>query len=379
MLFKEIIGQSEIKARLIQSVSGQRISHAQLFFGPEGSGALPLAIAYAQFIACAAKTFNDSCGGCPSCMKFAKLAHPDLHFVFPITSSKENETSSEHMNDFREAFLSNPYLNLFEWLQFMGAENKQGIISVHESASILRKLSLTTYESEFKTVIIWMPEKMNIAAANKLLKILEEPPDKTLFLLVTESEEQLLRTIVSRTQLIKIQKIADSDLKHALTEKNSLSEEEASKISYLANGNYNEALKLLSSENDEEWNNQAQFVNWMRKCVKKDLKEITGWVDEVSKIGRERQKNFLAFGLSIFREALQLNYGDYSLIRVDGEELEWMKKFAPFVNGENCERLIEEFNKAIAHIERNANPKILFLDLSLSCLELLKKPTTIMN
>ncbi len=283
------------------------------------------------------------------------------------------------MGDFREAFLENPYMNLFEWLQFMGAENKQGLISVHESANILRKLSLTTYESEFKTVIIWMPEKMNIAAANKLLKILEEPTDKTLFLLVTESEGQLLRTIVSRTQLIKIKKITDADLKQALIERHSLPEQEASKISYLAEGNYNEALKFLSSDTEEKWNNYTQFVNWMRLCFKKDFKEIVKWVDEVSKTGRERQKFFLGFGLRVFRECLQLNYGNDTLVRVEGEELEWTKKFSPFVNGENCEELIEEFNKGIAHIERNANPKILFLDLSLSCMELLKKTFEVPN
>ena len=378
MLFREIIGQSEIKSRLSRSVKSGRISHAQLFFGAEGSGALALAVAYSQYISCRNKTENDSCGECPSCVKFAKLAHPDLHVVFPIILSKDNRTSANLMSEFRETFLGNPYLSLFDWLSFNDGENKQGVINVEEGADILRKLSLTTYETEFKTVIIWMPEKMNVAAANKLLKILEEPPDKTLFLLVTENEDQLLRTIVSRTQLIKIQKISDSNLKEALINKHSLSDADASRITYLADGNYCEALKLISQE-EREWNNLAEFQSWMRICFKKEVKEIMNWDDLVSKIGRERHKNFLKYGLSIFREALVLNYANENLVRADTEQLDWLKKFSPFVNGENCEQLIEEFNHAIGNIERNANPKILFLDLSLRCMELLKKPSVVIN
>lgn len=373
MLFSEIIGQQAIKERLIRSVKEGRISHAQLFLGPEGSGSLALAIAYAQYISCKDKKEEDSCGVCPSCVKYNKLIHPDLHFVYPVALSKDIRTSTDVIAKFREVFLDNPYITLYNWFEQLDAENKQAVIGVEESGEILRKLSLTTYEAEYKIMIIWQAEKMNQAAANKLLKILEEPPDKTLFLMVCESEDQLLRTIVSRTQLIKIPKIKDVELANALVQKRGLSVADAEKTAHLADGSYAEAL-LLISENENAAQNLLSFQKLMRASLKFDAKAVITWIDEVSAAGRERQKNFINYALHIIRESVIINYGDPSLTKLGADEQEFVKKFAPFIHSNNIERFTEELNKAYYHMERNANAKILFMDLAFKFNELLNIP-----
>jgi DNA polymerase-3 subunit delta' len=373
MLFSEIIGQQAIKDRLIRSVKDGRISHAQLFLGPEGSGSLALAIAYAQYISCKDKKDEDSCGVCPSCVKYNKLIHPDLHFVYPVALSKDIRTSTDVIAKFREVFLDNPYVTLYNWFEQLDAENKQAVIGVEESGEILRKLSLTTYEAEYKIMVIWQAEKMNQAAANKLLKILEEPPDKTLFLMVCESEDQLLRTIVSRTQLIKIPKIKDVELANALVQKRGLSAADAEKTAHLADGSYAEAL-LLISENENAAQNLLSFQKLMRASLKFDAKAVITWIDEVSAAGRERQKNFINYALHIIRESVIINYGDASLTKLGADEQEFVKKFAPFIHTNNIERFTEELNKAYYHMERNANAKILFMDLAFKFNELLNIP-----
>ncbi|MBL0327926.1 MAG: DNA polymerase III subunit delta' [Bacteroidetes bacterium] len=373
MLFKEIIGQQAVKERLVRSHKEGRISHAQLFLGPQGSGNLPMALAYAQFISCTNKAEDDSCGTCSSCVKYNKLVHPDLHFVYPVALSKDVKTSTDVAAEWREAFLDNPYITLFSWFEQLAAENKQAVIGVEESGEILRKLSLTTYESEYKIMIIWQAEKMNPAAANKLLKILEEPPDKTLFLLVCENEDQLLRTIVSRTQLIKINKISDADLIDALVSQHGQTPDAAEKIAHLADGSYAEAL-LLVSENENAGQNLVSFQKLMRASLKFDPKAVISWIDEVNAGGRERQKNFLNYALHIMRESAMMNYGDDSLIKLSADEQEFVKKFSPFIHGANIERFIEELNKAHFHMERNASAKILFMDLAFKFNELLNVP-----
>ena len=370
MLFKEIIGQSAIKERLTRSVKEGRVSHAQLFLGSEGSGSLALALAYAQYISCKNRQESDSCDTCSSCIKYNKLVHPDLHFVYPIALSKEVRTSSSVAIEWRAALLDNPYITLFNWFEQLGAENKQAIIGVEESAEILSKLSLTTYEAEYKIMIIWQAEKMNPASANKLLKILEEPPDKTLFLLVCESEEQLLRTIVSRTQLIKIPKISDVDLTKALIDNHGLSPEAAEGTAHLADGNFAEALSLIT-ENENAGQNLASFQKLMRASLKFDPKGVMSWIDEISAAGRERQKNFLNYALHIMRESVVLNYADPSLVKLGLEEQDFVKKFSPFIHANNIENFVEELNKAHYHMERNANAKILFMDLAFKFNELL--------
>lgn len=377
MLFRAIIGQREVKERLTGSVKNSRVSHAQLFLGTEGSGALPLALAYAQLLLCKNKTALDACGTCSSCTKCEKLIHPDIHFVYPIALSKETRISTHLAAEWREAFLENPYLNLHDWFGHLSAENKQPVIGVDESAEILRKLSLTTYEGEFKIMVIWLPEKMHVAAANKLLKILEEPPDKTIFLLVSENEEALLRTIVSRTQLIKVPRITDEEIKTALIEKHGLSQADAARIAYLADGNFNSALKLISEKEEEKFY-LHQFREWMRMCFKIDITGIVSWVEEIAntKVGREKQKEFLAYGLNILRECLIGMYGDIKLMRVGGEELDFVQKLSTKLDGNICRQLSDEINEAILHIERNGSGKIIFTDLSLKCMKIVRMAKT---
>ncbi len=375
MLFKDIIGQTEVKKRLVHSVQENRVSHAQLFLGAEGSGALPLAIAYTQYILCKTRRGGDACGMCASCTKIGKLVHPDVHFVYPIAIKKnESEKSTDVVTEWREAFLQNPYLNLSDWFAHLDAENKQPIIGVEESGEILRKLSLTTYEGEFKVMIIWMPEKMNAPAANKLLKILEEPPDKTLFILVSENEEALLRTIYSRTQLIKINRLADEEIKKALIENKGLSAADASKIAYLADGDYNAALKLTAEDPAENLHLQ-KFREWMRMVFKADVISVIAWVEEIAnaKVGRENQKGFLLYGLNILRECLAGMYGDKKLLRVDGEELDFVQKLSTRLDGNICKQLSDELNEAIIHIERNGSGKLVFTDLSLKCMKIVRQ------
>jgi DNA polymerase-3 subunit delta' len=373
MLFSSIIGQEDIKRRLIHSVKENRISHAQLFLGAEGSGSLALAMAYAQYIYCKDRNDVDACGVCPSCQKCAKLVHPDLHLVFPVALSKDVRVSDDVIADFREAIIADPYLTLQGWFNNLGAENKQPVIAVEESASILRKLSLTTFEGGYKTMIIWLPEKMNPASANKLLKILEEPPDKTLFLLVTETEDQLLRTIVSRTQLIAIQKLPDDVLSKALSERHGLSEDEAGKLTFLADGSYSAARQLLS-ENESASLYLRLFQSWMRACLKFDAAKVIAVIEDITPLKREKHKEFLKYAIGMMRECLLMNYSDGSLVRLQGEELEFVKKFARFIHGGNCELFINEINKASLAIERNAAPKLLFMDLSFKANELLNVP-----
>lgn len=363
-----------MKERLISSVKNGRVSHAQLFLGQDGSGALPLALAYSQLLLCKNKIKNDSCGKCSSCTKSEKLIHPDIHFVYPIALQKDVRMSTDVAAEWREAFLENSYLTLHDWFGHISAENKQPIIGVEESGEILRKLSLTTYEGEFKIMIIWLPEKMNIAAANKLLKILEEPHDKTIFILVSENEEALLKTILSRTQLIKINRISDEEIKNALIEKHNLASNDAARIAYLADGNYNSALKLISEKQEDNFY-LHQFREWMRMCFKANITGIVSWVEEIAnaKVGREKQKEFLSYGLNIIRECLAEMYGDKKLLRVDGEELDFVRKLSTKLDGNICKQLSDELNEAILHIERNGSGKIIFTDLSLKCMKIVRQ------
>jgi len=376
MLFKEIIGHENVKARLIKSVNEGRISHAQLFLGPEGCGNLPMAIAYAQYISCQSKTATDSCGECPSCIKFQKLAHPDLHFVFPVATSaevKDKPVSSKYINQWREANLDEPYLSLANWQAKIETGNKQLLISKNESESILKILSLKTYESEYKTMIIWYPERFNIASGNKLLKIIEEPPNKTLFILVAQDSEQIISTILSRTQLVKVGRIQEEVLQTELIRKYGLDNSVAQKIAHQSDGNLIAAQKLIEhSELEEEFH--ELFKTWMRSAFKGNVSGLIIWSEEIAKtsFGREKQKQFLKYALHLFRESLMKNYGDVTMERIADNEAPFLSKFAPYIHGANCIEIIELFNEASYHIERNANPKILFLDVSLKLTKLLR-------
>jgi len=379
MQFKNIIGHSAVKKRLIHSVKEGRISHAQLFLGEEGSGNLPMAIAYAQYIACENKSEDDSCGACPSCVKFEKLAHPDLHFVFPVATNKEvkkDPVSANYIGEWRNLNLENgSYISLAQLQDKLETENKQLLISKNESAEILKALSLKTYEAEYKVMIIWYPEKFNIASANKLLKIIEEPPAKTLFLLVAHDAEQIINTILSRTQLVKVGRIEEQELQNELESKFGLESTTAHNIAQISDGNYIKAKQLIEHSDAEESYHKL-FTTLMRSAFKGNVPGLIVWTEEIAKnsFGREKQKQFLKYGLHLFRESLITNYGDNSLNRVAQTEAKFLQNFAPYVHGANCLAVIELFNDAVYHVERNANPKILFLDVSLKLTKLLRVP-----
>ena len=375
MQFKDVVGHSKIKEQLVYTVNESRISHAQLFLGPEGSGNLALAIAYAQYIACTNKQGNDSCGVCSSCQKFQKLIHPDLHFVFPVATSKtikKDPVSDDYISQWRTAVNENPYFNQNKWYEIIEIENKQGIISKNESYQILRKLNLKTFESEYKFMIIWLPEKMNTYAANKLLKFIEEPPEKTLFFLVSENSEQIIPTILSRTQLIKIPKIDNDSLYSAICDRAGVSPEKAGDIVHLANGNYFEALNLANTR-DEDYEHFERFKNLMRLAYLRNIIDIIDWVDEVARIGREKQKGFLAYSLRLLRENFMLNIKHKEIVYLTQKEHEFSENFSQFIHQENVGKLYEVFNRAHADIGMNAYNKIVFLDTALKIVKLIKK------
>ena len=304
MLFKDIIGQEEVKKRLIKTVEENRISHAQLFLAPEGTGGLPLAIAYAQYLSCENRGGNDSCGTCPSCTKYSKLIHPDLHFILPVASTPkvQKPLTDKFLEEWRAAFLENPYLNPAEWYKAIGLENKQGFINVEESNEIIRKLSFKSFESEYKVVIIWLPEKMNKPAANKLLKIIEEPPSKTLFLMVAENLTNILPTIYSRVQMIRIPKPEEKEILLALQQKYDFEEVIIKDAAHLADGNYLRALNFLERAEENELHFE-RFRALMRLCWTNDIQGILSWVEEIVRTGRESQKQFILYLMPILLKA----------------------------------------------------------------------------
>jgi len=376
MLFKDIVGQHSVKAHLIKTVRDNRISHAQLFLGPEGCGSLPLAMAYAQYLNCLNKGDEDSCGSCSSCSKFEKLVHPDLHFSYPMISKKSDGVKktkcTDYMNEWRTEILSHPYMNYNEWMKAIEAENKQGNIPMEECKDIIKKLSLKSYEAHYKILILWLPEYLK-QTGNVLLKIIEEPPPNTIFLMVSVNQDLILNTILSRTQLVNINRIKDEEVIQALSIKHQLNKEEAAKIAFLSDGNYNNALLLLSQEQN---NNEVIFQKWMRVCFKNDGLGMVDWVEAIAKTGRENQKSLLLYGINLFRECILINTAANDLVRIQGEEYDFAKKFSAFITEANYEKLILHLDKGHFHIERNANPKILFLDLSIEIAKLLniKKP-----
>lgn len=375
MLFNQIVGQEKIKNSLLQAVKEERISHAQLFLGPAGYGGLPMAIAYAQYISCLDKGENDVCGKCSSCVKFSKLAHPDLHFIFPVSTTKKvtkDPVSDDFIADWREKLLENPYFDLNNWYAKIGIENKQGIIGRTESSQIIKKVSLKTFESDYRFIIIWMPEKMNVTAANKLLKILEEPPERSLFLMVGEYANQLLPTIISRTQIIKLPRIDDHKIREACNAQASTAgEDELDQIVKLANGNYLSALKYLNSRVTNNRNFEI-FVDVMRLCYKPDIKGLVNWVDEISGFNREDQKAFLEYAIQLIRNNFMMNLKVDEVVYLDAKETAFSQKFSPFIKPENAGSIYEELNKAFGDIERNAYGKTVFLDLGLKISKLLK-------
>jgi len=374
MFFKEILGQDKIKKKLIQTVKENRISHAQLFIGPESSGKLSLAIAYAQYVCCENKQDDDSCGICSSCKKYQKLIHPDLHFVFPVIKAPKykDAISDNYITEWRKLVLTNPYFTPSQWYEAIDAENKQGSIYADESSEIVKKLNLKTFEADYKVMIIWLPEKMNITAANKLLKVLEEPPPQTLFIMISEAPGEILITIRSRTQLLKIPKIDDESLSAYLSEYHHLDPQQTIDVVRLANGNYTKAINSINMS-EENKINFKYFSSLMRSCYSSKIIDIVNLVDELSAIGREKQKNFFFYSLRLIRENFMLNLKTPQIVYLSGEEATFSDRFHTFINERNIVEITETFNKAHYHIERNGYNKIIFLDMALTLIKLLKK------
>ena len=383
MLFREIIGQEATKQQLRQSVHEGRIPHAQLFTGISGIGKLQLALAYAQYLNCPNRTEEDSCGTCPTCLQYKHLQHPDLHFVFPIVGS--DEVCDNFLEQWREILLTTPYFDLEDWHKALGVETKQSMIYEKESGEILRKLSLKPYGNGYKVMIIWQPEKMNTTTANKLLKLLEEPSPKTVFLLVSERPESLLATIQSRVQTIRVPRLETETIAEALRQKG-IDTVKANDIARIANGSYLAALKKVdaSDENQQELRDfialfrDAYTVGVLRDPQKKyeSLKRLRQWSLDMadSKVGREKQKHFLQYAQQQVRENYVRNLAQPELNYQMEAEREFSVKFAPFIHNGNVEAIMNQLDLAERQIEQNGNAKMIFFDLCLQMIVLIKKP-----
>ncbi len=384
MQFKQIKGYSRLKKRLIQTVIDNRVSHAQMFLGEEGTEKLAMAVAYAQFVSCTDKQHfgadapipMDSCGACPSCLKYEKLVHPDLHFVYPVASTKEVKTqpiSKLFLEEWRNALSETSfYMNLNEWYEFLGIENKQGSISVHEANNIIKTINLKPYESSHKVVIIWMAEKIHHAAAPKLLKSLEEPPENTLFILISENHAQILATIRSRTQLVKFYRHEDHTVYDALKEEFDLPHDKIQQAVGLAEGSIKRARRIVEDSDTEEYY-FTQFRELMQKSYLHDVVGMKDKAIELSGIGRERLRQLMTYGLRIVRLCYLTSTENHQLVKSYGSELDFVKKFIPFVNANNAPQFAVLLEDAITHIMRNGNARIILYDFQLQSAALLRK------
>ncbi|MEH6764236.1 MAG: DNA polymerase III subunit delta' [Aequorivita antarctica] len=381
MDFSEVIGQKHLKTHLSKTIENGRIPHAQIFSGVNGSGLLPMAIAYASELLC-----NQYEKGSPeytSCKsKVSKLAHPDLHFVYPVNTSddiKKNAVSDNYAEGWRNFVLNNPYASLFEWLQSIGIEKKQGNISKFEAENISKKLSLKAYEGGYKVMIIWMADNMNSECANKILKLVEEPTDKTVLLLLTEKEQQIITTIRSRCQKITFPLLSEADIAESLIKNLQLKETLALQTARRSRGDYNKALQLLEETGEDEVF-EKWFISWVRtafraKGNKGAINNLLDWSDELAKQGRETQKKFLSYCIEVFRQALLKNYkADALLFFETKDETFSLRKFAPFVHQNNIFEINSALEDASYHIERNGNAKIIFTDLSIKLTRFIHKP-----
>ena len=380
MTFSEVLGQQHIKSHLAKTVKSGKIPHTQLFIGKSGSGLLALALSYANEILC--QSYDEKSDAYTSCKnKVNKLAHPDLHFVYPVNTNedvKKNPISDNFASSWRDFVLNNSYSSLYDWYQFIGIEKKQGNISKHEAVSISKKLSLKSYEGGYKVLIIWMAEKMNNECANQLLKLIEEPPEKTVVLLLTENVEIILDTIKSRCQKLHIPSLAEEEIYQELVNAYSLKSNEAKKISHQSNGDFNKALQITKEDNKDVLFEDL-FVLWVRTAfkAKKNKEAVNGlfhWSEKIAEEGRETQKKFLDFCLEIFRQAMLKNYNAESLIYFQSHDGNFsFDKFSAYIHQNNILDIREALEKAIYHIERNGNAKIIFTDVSIQLTRLIHR------
>ena len=375
MLFKEIPGNNAVKKQLLSSVKNNRISHAQLFSGNSGSAKLALAFAYARYLNCDNKSDTDSCGKCPSCLKYNTLSHPDLHLIFPVLKLGQANVavSDNFVNVWRDFILKNSYGSLNSWIDSFGIENKtgeKGSIYKDEANSIHKKLALKNFEAPYRVVLIWMPEQMNTEASNKLLKLFEEPPFGTVFLLVSEKPSILLPTIISRLQKIHIFDFSTEDMIEFF-KKDNLSVERIKQLRNLTDSDLGKMIQLVE-EDIQAIDLFDDFSSWMRLAYKTDVVNISKWVDSISTMGRKHQKLFLSYAIKMIRECLIFNFANKALLKTNEKESDFISKFAPFIHEDNSIIIIEELEKAVKAINRNANAKMLLFELSLQMIKFLK-------
>lgn len=376
MLFSEIPGREQTKLKLIQNIQGGRISHALMFAGPEGSGNLAFAWAFAQYMFCKNPSAEDSCNECPSCIKINKLSHPDLHWVFPVANTEDikKAKSDDYLMPWRTLLSEDHFLTFNKWVEYLDLENKLFQISTDESAEVIRKLTLKSYEGGKRLVIIWLPEKMNAFSSNRLLKIVEEPPEGVVFILVSEALDTILPTILSRVQLIKIKSPDTSEIATYLQKYYHCDTQISLDAAILSEGNI---AKAVQSIQENELNPFFEsFITWMRLSYGPNIPELLDWIDTTAKTVREQQKNFLLYSIEAVRKCLLLNFKINSLVAVSYKEREnpFMKRFPERIHGGNCEKIISYLSEAIYHIERNGNSKVILLDTSLKISEQLKMP-----
>lgn len=366
MRFGDIHGLEETKNHLISSAQRNHVAHAQLFSGVEGSALLPMALAFASYLNCENPTDTDSCGECSSCSKSYKYIHPDIHFVFPVSGTEDvkvkDATSKVFLPAWRTFLHNNPYGSLNDWAIAFGGENKQLNISRQESREMIEALSLKAFEGKFKVMIIWMPERMHPAAANSILKILEEPAANTVFLLVSPQKDQLLRTIRSRTQLIRIPPFNNTELIHLLVNEYSIDSTKAKQLAHLADGSLRTALMI---HEEADINLHTMFINWMRNCFAYNFIELSGDAEKFATLSKSAQKTLLLYGLEILRESLVAGQEEDKLLRMSGDEIVFVKKFSKTLNTNLIDRLAEQLSESHYHLERNANAKIVFMNLSI--------------
>lgn len=372
MRFTDVVDQIRIKEKLVQTVSSGKIAHAQMLVGKTGQGPLPLALAYAQFIACTNRLESDSCGKCPACVKYAKLEHPDLHLFFPNNTTKEvtkHPSSSQFLKHWRQAVLSEPYLSLGDWLSHLDISNKQAILNVDDSAEILKTTTLKNYESEFRVVLIWLAEKMNADCANKILKVLEEPPPKTVFLLVAEDTESMLQTILSRVQPIQLHPLKEGHIKDELIQRFSMDDGQAARIALLSNGDWR--IASMIAQRGETIDIGSFFIKWMRSAFALNVPEIFELSDALAAMPREEAKEVLVTASSMLRKAAL-----YGIENVDGlpaDQQEFLRKFSGFMDAETSAMILGEIDEALSQIHQNANIKLIISESSFRIGEALRQ------
>lgn len=379
MLFSDIIGHDDTKETLVRAVQTNHLAHALLFDGRTGSANLALALALASYVNCENRLNDpaqtDGCGRCASCIKTAKLVHPDLHMVYPVVNIKGKNNSESLLPEWRKFLVDNPYRTLTDWLNATDGDNKQANISAEEARNILQRLSLKAYEGAYKLMLIWLPEHMNATAANALLKVLEEPPERTLFLLVTNQPDKLLITILSRTQRVPVRNFTDTEVATYLRQTLNFDETKARRIAYLCDGDMAQAL-LLGQAKADDLTSSAQhtwFADWMRACYRQDLTWLVKQADEFDKIPKERQKNLFDYSLRLCRDLFLWQQGAEQLLRLPDDELNFVRNFGKVLKPDLIERMVGDLNEGAYHLERNARAKMILLDLSLTFTRLIKR------